>query len=284
MEENLRGGSRISSDQRDVVSRAAGAADFPSRVWRLHGVRSTCCVQDSMAAISQNNTSFRPISVLKKIVVPSGSRPRTIPFGLFKGLRLNIDLTSQTQFYLGLYEFETHPYIKEAFKRSNWLIDAGAGVGELCILFRKNLCRAIAIEPDEACLSLMRSNLALNGLSDSDVEIVPKYVGTASNHHHIRLDDIHVDRSGAGFIKIDIEGSEMDALEGAVSLLGEANVSLLVEVHTRELELRCIEFFEQHRYSSMVVTNSRWRCVIPELRPSTHNRWIWAKPLTFRAG
>ena len=59
--------------------------------------------------MSQNNTNFRPVSVLKNIVVRSGSRPRTIPFGPFKGLRFNIDLTSQTQFYFGLWEFETHP-------------------------------------------------------------------------------------------------------------------------------------------------------------------------------
>jgi precorrin-6B methylase 2 len=237
-----------------------------------------------MAVRPQKNTNFRPVSVLKKIVVPSGSRPRTIPFGLFKGLRLNIDLTSQTQFYFGLWEFETHPYIHAALKESNWLIDVGAGLGELCILFRRNLCHAIAIEPDSACLSLIRSNLALNGLSDSDVEIVPKYVGAVSDQHHLRLDDIHVDRSGTGFIKIDIEGFEVEALEGAVSLLGEANVTLLVEVHSEELESRCIEFLEQHRYSSEVISNSRWRYLIPELRPLPHNRWIWAKPLDFFTG
>src|SRR5271169_1754157 len=177
--------------------------------------------------------------------MPSGSHPRTIPFGPFKGLRLNIDLTSQTQFYFGLWEFETHPYIHAALKESSWLIDVGAGFGELCILFRKNLRHAIAIEPNAACLSLLRSNLALNRLSDSDVEIIPKYVGSMSDQEHLRLDDIHVERSGTGFIKIDIEGYEVDALEGAVSLLDEADIRLLVEVHSHELESRCIEFLEQ---------------------------------------
>ena len=124
--------------------------------------------------MSQNNTNFRPVSVLKNIVVPSGSRPRTIPFGPFKGLRFDIDLTSQTQFYFGLWEFETHPYIHAALRESNWLIDVGAGFGELCVLFRKNLCHAIAIEPDAASLPLLHSNLELNGLLDSDVQIVPK--------------------------------------------------------------------------------------------------------------
>jgi RNA recognition motif-containing protein len=233
-----------------------------------------------MAVGSRNSTSFRPVSALKKIVVPSGSRPRTVPFGPFKGLRLNLDLSSQTQFYFGLWEFETYPYIQAALRESNWLIDVGAGFGELCILFRKKkLRRAIAVEPDARCLSLLRSNLALNGLSDSDVQIVPKYVGASSDEHHLRLDDIHVDRSVNGFIKIDIEGFEMDALEGAASLLGEVDVTLLVEVHSLELESRCLEFLKQHRYSSKVICNSRWRYLIPELRPLQHNRWIWARPV-----
>jgi tRNA G37 N-methylase Trm5 len=217
--------------------------------------------------------------MIKKIIVPSGSRPRTIPFGPFKGIIFNIDLKSQAQFYLGLWEFETHPYIHAALEETEWIIDVGAGFGELCILFTKNRRRAMAIEPDTTSLSLLRSNLALNGLSDSDVKIVPKFVGAVSDEHHVRLDDIDLDRSGSGFIKIDIEGLEVEALEGARSLLSEANVKLLVEVHSQELEFRCVKLLKRYRYSAKVIKNSRWRCVIPELRPSPHNRWIWAKPL-----
>jgi hypothetical protein len=109
-------------------------------------------------------------------------------------------------------------------------------------------------------------------LSDSDVEIVPKYVGTVSDQDHLRLDDIHVDRSGTGFIKIDMDGFKVDPLESAVSLLSKPNVMLLVEVHSHELESRCIEFLKQRRYSSEVIRNSRWRCIIPELRPLPLNR------------
>jgi hypothetical protein len=90
--------------------------------------------------------------MLKKVVVASGSVPRTIPFGPFKGLCLNIDLASQTQSYFGLWEFETHPYIRAALKEVNWLIDVGAGFGELCILFRKNFCRVVAVEPGRSIL------------------------------------------------------------------------------------------------------------------------------------
>jgi precorrin-6B methylase 2 len=226
---------------------------------------------------SNNNTDLRPVSAIKNLIVPSGSRPRTIPFGPFRGLILNIDLRSQSQFYFGLWELETYPYIRAALKEATWIIDVGAGFGELCILFRKNFCHAVAIEPDAASLSALHSNLALNGLTDSDVEIVSRYVGTKSDQDHVRLDDIQVDRFGTGFIKIDIEGLEADALDSAVSLLNEVNLKLLIETHSRESESRCMAFLEQHQYYSKIINNSRWRWIIPERRPLPHNRWIWAE-------
>ena len=102
-----------------------------------------------------------------------------------------------------------------------------------------------------------------------------------NDQDHLRVDDINVDRSRTGFIKIDIDGFEVDALESAASLLSEANVTLLVEVHSHELESRCIEFLKQQQYKNEVIRNSGWRCIIPELRPLPLNRWIWAKSLAF---
>src|SRR5690242_2989824 len=117
---------------------------------------------------SYNTTKYHPISVLKKWIVPVGRQKVTIPFGIFRGLHLNIDFKSQAQVYLGLWEFETYPYIRRALNNAHWIIDAGAGFGELCILFRKKCCQTIAIEPDEKSLSVLSANMALNGISETD--------------------------------------------------------------------------------------------------------------------
>ena len=42
---------------------------------------------------------------LKRALLP-GAGPRTIPFGLCRGLRFEIDFEHETLFYLGLYEVE----------------------------------------------------------------------------------------------------------------------------------------------------------------------------------
>ena len=224
-----------------------------------------------------NSTKIRPLSLIKSCVVPSGQRSVKIPFGVFRGLTLRIDFKSQTQLYLGLWEFETHRWIRDALGHARWMIDVGAGYGELCILFRRNLCRAIAIEPDMTSLSVMRSNMALNGLSGSDVEIFPKYVGSSIDREYVKLDDIQVDRSQPGFIKIDIEGFEAEALESGTALIAESDAKLLIEVHSHELETGCLSFLNDHGYRCTIIDNSRWRLLIPERRPAVHNRWIWAE-------
>jgi len=226
---------------------------------------------------SPNRTKFRPLSMIKQRVVPAGQRRVTIPFGVFRGLVFNIDFRSQTQFYLGLWEFETHPCIRHGLESARWMIDAGAGHGELCILFRRHGCQAFAIEPDTTALSVLHANMPLNGLSRSDIAVLPKYVGTSIDQDHIGLDRVEVDRSKPGFIKIDIEGFETDALESANSLLDESDVTLLIEVHSKELEAGCIGILSSHGYTCRIIDNSRWRALIPERRLVSHNRWIWAE-------
>src|SRR5579863_1550569 len=119
-------------------------------------------MNEALSRMFVSTVGRRPLSALKNLVVPAGSRPRKIPFGLFQGMILNVDLKSQTQYYFGLWEFETHSHIKAALKEARWLVDVGAAFGELCILFRMQRRRAIAIEPDATCLSILHSNLAFN--------------------------------------------------------------------------------------------------------------------------
>jgi hypothetical protein len=226
---------------------------------------------------SFNAVKLRPVSALKQRIVPSGRRPVRIPFGIFRGLKFDIDFKSQMQICLGLYEFETYPHIRRALNKCRWIIGVGAGFGELCILFKKTSHQTFAVEPDKLCLSIFRSNMALNGIAEGEIIICAGYVGTSTNVDNVRIDEIQVDRSQPGFIKIDIEGLEVDALESATTLLRECNTQLLIEVHSLRLEVDCLTFLEASGYTCKIVDNSRWRLIIPENRPLAHNRWIWAE-------
>jgi hypothetical protein len=126
---------------------------------------------------------MRSVARAKQLFVAGGKRPRRVPFGIFCGLRLNLDLHHETQIYLGLWEHETHDLIRMAARRCSWVIDVGAGKGELCIYFlKRSLVESVlACEPNEYETDLFKANLLLNGYSDTDrIGIFNKLVGTAS--------------------------------------------------------------------------------------------------------
>jgi hypothetical protein len=56
------------------------------------------------------------LSFVKRKFVSSERVPRTIVSGPFRGIRMNLDLSYQTQIYLGLFERETHPWLKRLSK------------------------------------------------------------------------------------------------------------------------------------------------------------------------
>lgn len=101
--------------------------------------------------MSINQTKVRPLAWIKRRLVRKGRRPYKIPVGLFKGLALNLDLQHQTQVYLGLWERETYGYLRRAAEECEWMVDIGAGHGELCLFFlkRSGARRVIAFEPQE---------------------------------------------------------------------------------------------------------------------------------------
>ena len=116
-----------------------------------------------------------------------------------------------------------------------------------------------------------------NGKENSDrVQVINGLVGTTSGSMYISLDDLIIDRSKCGFIKIDVDGTECDVLDSGVSLLMEASAYLLIETHSREIERECIIRLETLGYVCRIIQNAWWRIFIPELRPINHNRWLWA--------
>jgi precorrin-6B methylase 2 len=225
-----------------------------------------------------NATRLRPLGAIKRILAPAGRKPRRIRFGFYKNLILQIDLQSQTQLVLGLWERECYPYLALALKRAHWMIDVGAGKGELCMVFMRQPRRiaVIAIEPNAADVVELRENLTLNSLNERDLDIVERTVSPAAQPQSIALDDVAVDRSVRGFLKIDVDGAEMDVLRSGEKLLSPGTADLLIETHSLELERDCLAWLEARGFTVRIVPNAWWRVFIPEYRIIPHNRWLWA--------
>ncbi len=68
-------------------------------------------------------------SFLKKVLLGEGRQIRKIPLGLFAGLKLSVDPSSETSLWLGLYEAELTPWLRKAGRQARCVVDVGAGHG-----------------------------------------------------------------------------------------------------------------------------------------------------------
>src|SRR5258708_3793796 len=63
------------------------------------------------------------LSSIKSKLVADERRVRLVLFGLFNGLQFEINLRSQTQLYLGLWERETYSAIRHAAQSADWFVN-----------------------------------------------------------------------------------------------------------------------------------------------------------------
>jgi precorrin-6B methylase 2 len=232
-----------------------------------------------VASSSPNSVQFRPLRLLKEALVKGGHRPHAIRIGLYKDIVLELDLRHAMQQYLGLHERETFPFLRNAARRCTWMIDVGAGNGEMSIFFARNRhCRVVhAFEPDTEALGHFHRNLRLNGLTDeSRLVIHDCFAGTGGPPQQLALDSLDIDVSQPGLLKIDVDGAETDVLDSAKGLLKTGTPDVLVEVHSEQLEADCIGRLRGFGYAVNVIDNAWWRVLVPENRPIPHNRWIGA--------
>jgi hypothetical protein len=219
------------------------------------------------------------LSGLKSLFLPRGPAPRTIPFGLFRGLHLRLDFASQLQIYLGLWERETYAFVRHAASHCQSSIDIGACRGEFTLLFLSQpaMQNVIAVEPWPPNIDLLRDNLALNQKhADPRLRICTQKLGSTPASDTLSLDDLAPSMAGNLFIKIDVDGAEREILQSGRQLLSRPGVTLLIETHSLELETQCQSFLESIGYQCQIIRNAWWRFLIPENRPVGHNRWLGA--------
>jgi hypothetical protein len=227
--------------------------------------------------------TMRLHTAIKNVILPTDKRLVEVPFGLYRGLRLKINFQTQLQLYLGLNEFETNRAIRSVLHRAKWMVDIGAGHGELSILFKRAGAAVFAVEPLARGGYDIYENLMANSISVDDIRVIEKYIGDIKELEEkwaldgMALDSIPVDRSFFGFIKIDTDGHELNVLRSGLALLANARPALLVETHSVELERDCIALLEELQYRCQIIKNAWFRIIIPEMRHG-HNRWLFASP------
>jgi len=210
---------------------------------------------------------------IKAAVLPGGAAPRTVRAGIARGVRMRLDFASQSRLYLGLYEIELDRHLRRILGPGVKAFDVGAQHGyDSLAMAKRTRAPVAAFECDRSCLAAMRESFALNPHLAPLIQPVEATVGCGRTE--LGLD--HWAYNGGfvpDFIKIDIEGAEIDALKSAERILRERHPALIVEVHSWDLEREAGELLVAHGYRPLVVSQRRF---LPDHRPTGHNRWLVA--------
>jgi hypothetical protein len=211
---------------------------------------------------------------VKSVLLSDQEKVGTIWLGVFRGVKTIASPRESVQIRLGLWEQETYRYIRRAAHEASWVIDIGAGSGELSIFFdyRTKANPIIAVEAWNT--RLLRQNIELN--CSHRINVVEQYLGIEADR--IPLNSLEVPRDQRGFIKLDADFAEFSILQSGEQLLSEGKPMLLVETHSAALEHDCCAFLRQLGYATKIIPNAWWRAIIPEQRHLDHNRWFWAEP------
>jgi len=195
---------------------------------------------------------------------------------------MELDLTSQTQLYLGLYERETGRSLKELSRGIQTGIDIGSAEGEYALYFlSKPWCKKVfAFDPCTTAYEQFRLNLKLNRFEHAlRLQAFNKFVGHSNDEQTCTMDSLFDSIVLPCLVKIDVEGGEVAILRGAQKLLASLQVRWLIETHSAQLERQCLDILREAGYWTRIIPNAWWRLFLPELRPIPHNRWLVATPV-----
>ncbi|MCS7079318.1 MAG: FkbM family methyltransferase [Chloracidobacterium sp.] len=176
--------------------------------------------------------------------------PVTILAGPFRGARLILNPAHAKRKMLGAYEHVLNPWLKAALKQVEVVWDVGANDGYFtygcatAILKQGRRPHVVAFEPglgEDAVLSEQLTRPArvwAEAYADATFEFVTAYVGATNNATTVTLDAALEARPALvgrpALVKVDVEGAEVDVLDGAARLLA-APTQWVVEVHGEHL-------------------------------------------------
>jgi FkbM family methyltransferase len=191
--------------------------------------------------------------------------------GPLRGRRWIVD-SGISRLWLGSYEPEKMTLAASLLNPGDVAFDIGANVGIYTLLFGAAVGptgHVVAFEPWPRNLLYLRQHLALNDVANASVlgAAVCRKTGRvmlAGGEHpatvrvlsdgdievdSIRLDDfVEATKIEPDLIKIDVEGSEVDVLNGASATLRKAVPLLLIATHSPALKTACTELLEDHGY------------------------------------
>jgi FkbM family methyltransferase len=227
------------------------------------------------------------------VAIPFTDRARLLVTRSMYGATQNV--------YCGLNDFEDMSFLIHYLRAGDVFVDVGANIGAYTVLASAAAgAKSYAFEPSPAALAPLRSNIALNQISDR-VSIEPYAIGRLpgrvtistdgpSAMHHIEsgssrssstvemrtLDSYHLHPA---ILKIDVEGYEAEVLAGAMETASQPNLIAILAENSDDSGkygdgiLSVADFMTRHGFTP--VTYDPWqRAIHPKDKKSDNTLYI----------
>ena len=192
------------------------------------------------------------IAPFLKSLIPKREMSVPILLGPFRGARIRMVPHDNLRKMFGLYEHELNDWLEAVLPRVDTVLDVGGNNGYFTFgcaaAFRRlgKRARILAFEPQTVHCELMRSTREAYPDAQTEVSIQQCLVGKEPGDGVSTLDAVAGGTENLAarpaLIKIDVEGAELDVIEGATAWLKPQNY-FLIEVHREDLLARLKERF-----------------------------------------
>lgn len=193
---------------------------------------------------------------VKNLLFRPGLRKYRIRGGALTGLWFQFDLRHDTQAWRGIYEQPLQKWLSSYVNPGDTCLDIGGADGYFALLMAKlsgPQGQVHSFEPSEK-IEHIQQNFALN----QNVPLAPLtyYEAFVGAEEDVQAQMVSIDSlvasskiAAVNVVKIDVDGGEMDVLQGMACTLERFRPHLFIEIHSHELHERVVEVTKQLGYS-----------------------------------
>lgn len=202
--------------------------------------------------------------------------------GPLRGMSLDVDMRVQADVVVGAYERRLSRHVAGILRPGDVAFDVGSHLGYFGILMGTVVGdggKVVCFEPDPGLHDALEDNVARNrSLIPAEVEVARLAVGAArgttsfeAGGHSTRgrlsdsggvevevltLDDAVARFGTPRFVKVDVEGHELDVLQGGPGLVASNETSFGIEIHSDTLGVSCRALLDEAGYECRFITEA----------------------------
>jgi hypothetical protein len=179
----------------------------------------------------------------------------------------------------GLYERELNQWLEQALRRVTRVVDVGANDGYFtfgCGAAFKRLGKAgviIAIENQDQHIVKLRRSIEEQDQNNVAYQLVQAYAGRENRPGYMTLDSLgQPGQHKNALVKIDVEGAEVDVVEGGRKWICPSNY-FVIEVHEERFLPQLKKIFSVHGHQLLQV-NQRPVPLLGREQRELNNWWL----------